>query len=131
MGVAGANEAVVEGEDDGCCTVSEVELGGDVADVGLDGAHAKEEVGGDFAIGQFFGKPVLIREGKTVVVAVDDGLAFRLGRTNPVLSRLDPLPGVHVFEPCTGRPFHDWRVIPHEHTPLWEELVVAVSDATT
>ena len=48
----GLDQAVVERENDGGGPVAEVELGEDVADVGLDGALAEYEVAGDLGVAQ-------------------------------------------------------------------------------
>ena len=47
----GSYESGVVGEDDGLDAVVEVELGEDVADVGLDGGSAEEEFVGDVGVG--------------------------------------------------------------------------------
>lgn len=54
-GVARADEAGVVGGDEGLGAVWDAEFVQDVGDVGFDGFHAQEQVGGVFGVGQACG----------------------------------------------------------------------------
>ena len=53
--MAGLDESGLVGGDDGLYPVAAAQLRQDVADVGLDGGFAEEELAGDFAVGQAAG----------------------------------------------------------------------------
>lgn len=53
--VAGLDESGFVGGDDGLYPVAAAQLHQDVADVGLDGGFAEEELAGDLAVGQAAG----------------------------------------------------------------------------
>src|ERR1700677_5300216 len=51
LGRAGPDQVVVEGEHDGGCPVTQLQLAEDVVDMGLDRAFANIQSGGDLGVG--------------------------------------------------------------------------------
>lgn len=72
--------------------------------------------------GMMFGKRALKANGKAFVCAKGDRFAVRLGAGTPGHESALALPMAELFEPCEGKVFKDWVVIPSSHADQWPQL---------
>jgi hypothetical protein len=72
--------------------------------------------------GTMFGKRALKLRGKVFVCMKDEVFAFRLGAGTPNHHTAMEIPGAELFEPCEGKTFKDWVVVPESHSDSWHQL---------
>jgi len=92
--------------------------------------EAFEGVAADLAaagvvLGQTFGARALM-DRKAIACLHGDGMAFKLGRDEPVHARALQFPGAQLFDPSgMGRPFKDWVEVPAGSAEAWPALAEA------